>query len=68
MPIKRPRTDVPKAAMRARFSGYLTQDDNLARAHEGMREARAGPFHHLDVKAIAQGAECFIKIKEWFDA
>lgn len=44
------------------------KDDNLALAHEGMREARAGPFHHLDVKAIAQGAECFTKIKEWFDA
>lgn len=49
------------------FAEWAT-DDNLARAHEGMREARAGPFHHLDVKAIAQGAECFIKIKEWFDA
>jgi len=49
------------------FAEWAT-DDNLALAHEGMREARAGPFHHLDIKAIAQGAECFIKIKEWFDA
>ena len=49
------------------FAEWAT-DDNLALAHEGMREARAGPFHHLDVKAIAQGAECFTKIKEWFDA
>ncbi len=49
------------------FAEWAT-DDNLALAHQGMREARAGPFHHLDVKAIAQGAECFIKIKEWFDA
>ena len=49
------------------FAEWAT-DDNLALAREGMREARAGPFHHLDVKAIAQGAECFIKIKEWFDA
>ncbi len=49
------------------FAEWAT-DDNLALAHEGMREARAGPFHHLDVKAIAQGAECFSKIKEWFDA
>jgi hypothetical protein len=49
------------------FAEWAT-DDNLAIAREGMREARAGPFHHLDVKAIAQGAECFIKIKEWFDA
>jgi Fic family protein len=49
------------------FAEWAT-DENLALAHEGMREARAGPFHHLDVKAIAQGAECFIKIKEWFDA
>jgi hypothetical protein len=49
------------------FAEWAT-DDNLALAHEGMREARAGPFHHLDVKAIAQGAECFIKIKEWSDA
>jgi hypothetical protein len=43
-------------------------EDNLALAHQGMREARAGPFHHLDVKAIAEGAECFNTIKEWFDA
>jgi hypothetical protein len=49
------------------FAEWAT-DDNLALAHEGMREARAGPFHHLDVKAIAQGAECFNTIKEWFDA
>lgn len=49
------------------FAEWAT-DDNLALAHEGMREARAGPFHHLDVKAIAQGAESFFKIKEWFDA
>ena len=49
------------------FAEWAT-DDNLALAHEGMRGARAGPFHHLDVKAIAQGAECFTKIKEWFDA
>ena len=49
------------------FAEWAT-DDNLALAHEGMREARAGPFHNLDVKAIAQGAECFTKIKEWFDA
>ena len=49
------------------FAEWAT-DDNLALAHQGMREARAGPFHHLDVKAIAQGAESFIKIKEWFDA
>ncbi|OYU74803.1 MAG: hypothetical protein CFE32_16575, partial [Alphaproteobacteria bacterium PA3] len=49
------------------FAEWAT-DDNLALSREGMREARAGPFHHLDVKAIAQGAECFIKIKEWFDA
>lgn len=49
------------------FAEWAT-DDNLALAREGMREARAGPFHHLDVKAIAQGAECFTKIKEWFDA
>jgi hypothetical protein len=49
------------------FAEWAT-DDNLALAHEGMREARAGPFHRLDVKAIAQGAECFTKIKEWFDA
>ena len=49
------------------FAEWAT-DDKLALAREGMREARAGPFHHLDVKAIAQGAECFIKIKEWFDA
>jgi len=49
------------------FAEWAT-DDNLALAREGMREARAGPFHRLDVKAIAQGAECFTKIKEWFDA
>jgi hypothetical protein len=49
------------------FAEWAT-DDNLALAQQGMREARAGPFHHLDVKAIARGAECFIKIKEWFDA
>ena len=49
------------------FAEWAT-DDNLALAREGMREARAGPFHHLDIKAIAQGAECFTKIKEWFDA
>jgi hypothetical protein len=49
------------------FAEWAT-DDNLALAREGMREARAGPFHHLDVKAIAQGAECFTRIKEWFDA
>ena len=36
------------------FAEWAT-DDNLALAHDGMREARAGPFHHLDVKAIAQG-------------
>ena len=49
------------------FAEWATED-NLALAHQGMREARAGPFHHLDVKAIAQGAECFNTIKEWFDA
>ena len=49
------------------FAEWAT-DDNLALAHQGMREARAGPFHHLDVRAIAQGAECFNTIKEWFDA
>ena len=49
------------------FAEWAT-DENLALAREGMRDARAGPFHHLDVKAIAQGAECFTKIKEWFDA
>jgi hypothetical protein len=49
------------------FAEWAT-DDNLALAHQGMREARAGPFHHLDVKAIAQGADSFTKIKEWFDA
>jgi hypothetical protein len=49
------------------FAEWAT-DDNLALAHQGMREARAGPFHHLDIKAIAQGAECFNTIKEWFDA
>ena len=49
------------------FAEWAT-DGNLALAHEGMCEARAGPFHHLDVKAIAQGAERFNKIKEWFDA
>lgn len=49
------------------FAEWAT-DENLTLAREGMRDARAGPFHHLDVKAIAQGAECFTKIKEWFDA
>jgi hypothetical protein len=49
------------------FAEWAT-DDNLALAHQGMRAARAAPFHHLDVKAIAQGAECFNTIKEWFDA
>ena len=49
------------------FAEWAT-DENLALAREGMRDARAGPFHHLDVKAIAQGAESFTKVKEWFDA
>lgn len=43
-------------------------DENLALARQGMREARNDPFHHLDARAIARGAEVFTNIKEWLDA
>ncbi|MDV7270858.1 hypothetical protein RYZ20_08075 [Thioclava sp. A2] len=43
-------------------------DDTLALAREGMNEAQGSQFHHLDIAAIAAGAEAFTKIKEWFDA
>lgn len=49
------------------FAEWAT-DDVLALAREGMNEARGSQFHHLDVAAIAAGAEAFTKIKEWFDA
>jgi hypothetical protein len=49
------------------FAEWAT-DDALALAREGMNEAQGGQFHHLDVAAIAAGAEAFTKIKEWFDA
>ena len=49
------------------FAEWAT-DENLALARTGMREARDGQFHHLDVAAIAAGSEAFTKIKEWFDA
>jgi hypothetical protein len=49
------------------FAEWAT-DENLDLARQGMRAARDEPFHDLDARAIAQGAQAFTQIKEWFHA
>ena len=49
------------------FAEWAT-DENLDLAQQGMRAARDEPFHDLDARAIAQGAQAFTQITEWFHA
>ena len=50
------------------FAEWASEENNLALARQGMREAQDATFHALDARAIAEAAAAFTQIMEWFDA